>query len=384
MSAVVASKRAVRFLGGRRLGIGQTSKVKIGFNNRWVRQIVPLILAAHLLLFLFRVPQLVFFSSSIEPPDENPWTGILRLAWFISLRVATTVLVFWLGYLLPISRKDLLRNLSLHFLLAIILGVAMHFVYGFGMDALGVYSGDDFNAYIYDSSTILNFVANALVIYITAILAQQAYKYFWEARERTFRLQEAELRMLKIQLHPHFFFNTLNSISALMYQSPSKADLMITRLGDLFRALLKNDKVEETPFREELKFLHSYLEIHKVLMGKRLQIEYEIEPETLEALVPSLILQPIVENAIQHGLTPLEHGGQITIHAARRNGNLCLEVRDTGLGLTSLVGGNNEGMGLENTRARLENHYGHQQDFSVDEAVGGGVSVKIKIPFSVD
>ncbi|HEX6126885.1 MAG TPA: histidine kinase [Pyrinomonadaceae bacterium] len=358
--------------------------MKIRFNNRWVRQIVPLIFAAHLLLFLFRVPQLVFFSSSIEPPDENPWTGILRLGWFISLRVGTTVLVFWLGYLLPISRKDLLRNLCLHFLLAIILGVAMHFVYGLGMDALDVYSGDDFNAYIYDSSTILNFVANALVIYMTAILAQQAYKYFWEARERTFRLQEAELRMLKIQLHPHFFFNTLNSISALMYRSPREADLIITRLGDLFRALLKNEKVEEITFREELKFLHSYLEIHRVLMGKRLQIEYEIEPETLEARVPSLILQPLVENAIEHGLAPLECGGKITINAARQNGNLRLEVRDNGRGLMSLAGGNNEGIGLENTQARLENHYAHQHDFSVDEAVGGGVSVKIQIPFSED
>ena len=358
--------------------------MKIRFKNRWVRQILPLIFAAHLILFLFRVPQLLFFSVPNDPQAVDAWTGILRLAWFTFLRAWTTALVFWLGYFLPINRKDLLRNLSLHFLLAIILGVAMHFVYGFGLNAIELHAGDKFNAYIYDLPTILNFVANALVIYMTAILAQHAYKYFWEARERTFRLQEAELRMLKIQLHPHFFFNTLNSISALMYRSPREADLMITRLGDLFRALLKNDKVEEITFREELKFLHSYLEIHRVLMGKRLRIEYEIEPETLEARVPSLILQPLVENAIQHGLAPLEGGGQITIHAARRNGNLYLEVRDNGRGLTSSGDGNNEGFGLENTRARLENHYGHQHDFSIDEVVGGGVAVKIEMPFSVD
>jgi two-component system, LytTR family, sensor kinase len=146
-------------------------------------------------------------------------------------------------------------------------------------------------------------------------------------------LQQAELQVLKMQLHPHFFFNTLNALSALIYRSPKDADQMITQLGDLFRFALRKDKAQEISLAEELDFLKAFLQIHRTLMGKRLQVDWKIEPETLSALVPNLILQPLVENSIQHGLAPLEQGGRIEIRAKRQNHRLILEVEDSGRGL---------------------------------------------------
>jgi sensor histidine kinase YesM len=185
-----------------------------------------------------------------------------------------------------------------------------------------------------------------------------------------------------MQLHPHFFFNTLNAISALMYRSPKEADRMITQLGDLFRVSLRKDKAQEIPLKEELEFLKAFLQIHQTLMGKRLQVEWEVETETLDALVPNLLLQPLAENAIQHGIAPLETGGRIEIRAARQNGSLILQVRDDGHGLDSQNESKKSGgIGLSNTRARLKNLYNGAHKFSIDEPSGGGVAVKIEIPF---
>jgi LytS/YehU family sensor histidine kinase len=185
-----------------------------------------------------------------------------------------------------------------------------------------------------------------------------------------------------MQLHPHFFFNTLNAISALMYRSPKQADRMIVLLGDIFRFAIRKDKTQEISLKEELGLLQAFLQIHQTLMGKRLQIEWEIEPKTLNAMVPSLILQPLAENAIQHGLAPQEAGGRITICAARQNGNLLLRVSDDGQGFVSEGGNkNSQGIGLSNVRARLKSLYGEGQIFSINEIPNGGVTVRIEIPF---
>jgi len=167
----------------------------------------------------------------------------------------------------------------------------------------------------------------------------------------------------------------------LMYRSPKDADQMIIRLGDMFRVALKKDKTQEVSLREELEFLQAFLQIHQTLMGKRLQIESEIAPETLDALVPNFILQPLAENAIQHGLAPLEAGGRIKISAARQNGNLLLQIADNGSGFDPAAKHFNDGIGLSNVRARLANLYGEKQDFSIVEQPNGGVSVEIRIPF---
>ena len=196
-----------------------------------------------------------------------------------------------------------------------------------------------------------------------------------------FRLQQAELQTLKTQLWPHFLFNTLNAISALVYSSPKRADLTITHLSDLLRASLKNTRQEEIPLREEVEFLKNYLFIHQTLMEDRLDLDWQVDPDTLDAAVPNMLLQPLVENAIRHGLEPLERGGAIKILVYRREGTLVLRVEDNGVGLPEGDAAEGSGIGLSNTRARLYHLYGDAHSFELRGIDGGGVSVEIGIPY---
>lgn len=339
-----------------------------------------LIVAAHLVLFLIQLPQVYLYGAQ-SPQSGGVGIVVARLAWGTCVSAFITPFVLWLGYRLPITRRHLWRNLSLHLLFAIAAGAAQNFGYYLGLMALNLTTAENSRAGLFSLAAIFNFISASILRNAAIIGIQQAYLYFRESQERAFRLQQAELEMLKMQLHPHFFFNTLNAISALMYRSPKEADQMITQLGDLFRVSLKKDKAQEIPLKEELEFLESFLRIHQTLMGKRLRIEWEIAPETLDALVPNLILQPLAENSIQHGLSPQEAGGRIIVSAAKQNGNLLLRVSDDGQEFVRKNGSENAGIGLSNTRARLENLYGGEQNFSIDEPPNGGVSVRIEIPF---
>src|SRR5262249_32977164 len=147
------------------------------------------------------------------------------------------------------------------------------------------------------------------------------------------RLAQAQLQALKSQLHPHFFFNTLHAISSLMRKDIEAADRMLTRLSDLLRLTLENVGAQETTLRQELDFLEGYLEIEQTRCRDRLQVKIEIEPETLDARVPNLILQPLVENAVRHGVAPRAAPGRIEISARRVGGKLEMQVRDNGAGL---------------------------------------------------
>jgi sensor histidine kinase YesM len=339
-----------------------------------------LIFGAYTLIFAIQIPQ-VYFNSVNNPQFGDSWVLVARLAVAVYLAAMTTPFIVWLGYLIPFKQPHLWRSLLLHLFLSLIFGAIMHFGYSFGLLVFNLSSIESFRAGLSNFATLFAFIYSSLIRYAAVIGIQQAYFYFRESQERAFRLQQAELEMLKMQLHPHFFFNTLNAISALMYRSPKEADRMIIQLGDIFRIALRKDKTQEVLLKEELEFLQAFLQIHQTLMGKRLKIEWEIEPQTLDALVPNLILQPIAENAIQHGLAPLETGGQITICAARQNGNLVLRVSDDGQGFVYKNGNNNDGIGLSNVKARLKNLYGVGQNFSLNEIPNGGVTVKIEIPF---
>src|SRR4029079_2186861 len=176
------------------------------------------------------------------------------------------------------------------------------------------------------------------------------------------------LQALKMQLHPHFLFNTLNSISALLDEDVDAADQMLARLGDLLRMTLENSGAQEITLQEELEFLRCYLEIEQVRFNDRLTVDMKIEPATLDAQVPNLILQPIVENAIKHGIVSRIAPGRIEISAIRYGGSLKLQVRDNGPGLhpgEASSGRVKEGLGLANTRARLEQRYRHDHRFEM-------------------
>jgi two-component system LytT family sensor kinase len=230
---------------------------------------------------------------------------------------------------------------------------------------------------------------SALITYLAILGVIYAFAYYRKYREHELKssrletqLAQAQLAALKMQLHPHFLFNTLHAISALMHKDVEAADRMITRLSDLLRLALENAGVQEVPLRQELDFLERYLEIEQIRFRDRLKVQMEIEPETLDAQVPNLILQPLVENAIRHGIAPRAAPGLIEIRAARRNRQLELEVRDDGPGLpASAPHALKEGVGLANTRARLQQLYGAEYRFALDNAAAGGLVASLALPF---
>jgi two-component system, LytTR family, sensor kinase len=192
-------------------------------------------------------------------------------------------------------------------------------------------------------------------------------------------LAQAQLDALRTQLQPHFLFNTLNSATVLTTTDPARANRVLLKLSELLRTTLDRAAPHEVPLRQELAQLEPYLEIQQIRFGPRLAIARELEPETLDALVPALVLQPLVENAVRHGIEPNPAGGKVTIRSRASDGTLHLEVRDTGSGRPADRNGP-EGIGLANTRARLTRLYGAQHQLELAPTPTGGASVQIDIP----
>jgi len=181
-----------------------------------------------------------------------------------------------------------------------------------------------------------------------------------------------------MQIHPHFLFNTLNSIAALLHKDVEAADRMIARLGDFLRLTLNSSNAQIVNFEEELNFLKCYLDIEHIRFQDRLTVEMDIDPDALTAMVPNLILQPIVENALRHGVARQTDPGHITIRARREGERLIVRVDDNGPGLK--VKSNGSGIGISNTRARLEQFYGSDFTFQIANSAERGVSVTLDVP----
>ncbi len=228
-----------------------------------------------------------------------------------------------------------------------------------------------------------------LIIFWAILGVSHALDYYRKYRERELRaaqlearLVQAELQMLKMQLHPHFLFNTLHAISCLIHQDVDVADRMIARLGELLRTTLENAGVEEVTLRQELDFVRPYLEIEQARIGPRLVVHLDVAAEALDAWVPYLILQPLVENAIRHGVAVCARAGRVEVRARRDAGRLRLQVRDDGPGLSAEQKAFfREGVGVSNTRARLQQLYGADQSFEMTNGPGGGLTVTLTLPY---
>jgi two-component system LytT family sensor kinase len=228
-----------------------------------------------------------------------------------------------------------------------------------------------------------------VIIALLIVIAVHAIFYYRDFRASELeqaslkaRLAEAQLRALKMQLHPHFLFNTLHSISSLVLEDAAKANNMIARLGDFLRLTLDSSEQQMVTLKEEMEFLRCYLEIEQVRFGDRLSVAYEIEPNALSGHLPHLILQPVVENAVQHAVAPRLTPGRINIEAKRLNGLLRVAVSDTGPGSEPTnrpVEGH--GLGLNNVRARLREAYGTRFRFETENVPEGGLKVVMEIPF---
>ena len=232
---------------------------------------------------------------------------------------------------------------------------------------------------------VVGTVHNNVQVYFLGLLAALAAGYYRRARDRELvasqletQLARARLHVLEMRLHPHFLFNTLNSISELVHIDPHAADRTLTRLGDLLRMSIDLEAGQEVPLARELELVSAYLEIERMRFQDRLGVEMRVDPEARRALVPSLVLQPLVENAIRHGLSPRARPGRVTVAAERDGGRLRLVVTDDGRGLPPAF---RERVGLGTTRSRLEQLYGDAHRFELADAPGGGARATIEIPY---
>jgi sensor histidine kinase YesM len=226
-----------------------------------------------------------------------------------------------------------------------------------------------------------------LPVYAGFVLAWHAASYYREARDREMRavelegqLHQSQLEALRSQLNPHFLFNALHSMAELVHGNPKLAEQLIVRLGELLRQVLQSSNRQEVPLSEELEFIRGYVEIEQMRLGDRLHVNWDIDPSLGQVSVPSLVLQPLVENAIQHGIAAAGGPGTLTLRAIRSGEFLELEVRDNGPGLEPEAAARSRGIGLANTRARLQRLYGERQSFEIQ--AGEGLAVRLRIPVS--
>ena len=314
-------------------------------------------------------------------------------AWLICgyLWAALTPLILYLSRRFPIERRNWPKTAFLHFTSSIILVAILLGLYVLAAKVAGLPVARQPLGAAFLALLILEFHFS-LLIYWVILGIDHALRNYQKYRERELqasqleaRLAQAQLQVLKMQLHPHFLFNTLHAVSTLMHKDVEAADRMIARLSDLLRLALENEGVQEVSLKQELELLERYLDIEQTRFRDRLTVEMSIDPEVLDARVPNLILQPLVENAIRHGITVRRGQGRIEIDARRTNGTLSISVRDDGRGLDKTAEEKiKEGVGLSNTRARLRQLYGEQATFELQSAPEGGTICSLAIPFHED
>lgn len=342
-----------------------------------------MLLAFNAFQALLYVPQTYFLNSRTNP--SFTWlTAVAATLVPFCIYVLLMPPVIWLALRFPFERRTWVRNLLVHLICSFAFS-ALHLTLLPVFNAL-VMGGSFMEAYrspLPWFGLLLSFGAGSVLQYWIVIIICQAIIYFRKYREREHDLTEAQLQALKTQLNPHFLFNTLNAISELVYENAEEAEQTIGKLSELLRFSLKTEQAQEIPLHQELEFLRIYLEIQQTLLQERLKICWRITPETYKACVPNMILQPLVENSIRHGIVSRRRGGTIKIVAVRKNNHLVLSVQDDGLGLNSnKKGEKSDGIGLQNTRTRLRHLYGDEQQFTLEAlSEGEGTAAVIEIPF---
>src|SRR5687768_10951019 len=327
------------------------------------------------LVIVFAVSSSLTYALTYQPPR---WRYTLMMAaseWYVW--AAFTPLIAWLSGRFRISRAQWWRALILA-----AAGVPAAFVKVTLTRVLrGAIGGDEY-------FQLTNLVTQYL-IYWAIVIAVHVWQYHRRAQQRELRTSQLEallaqtrLQMLSMQLQPHFLFNTLNTIAELVHQQPEAAEKMIDGLSHLLRETLHAGAVDRVPLARELEVLDHYTEIQRARFGDRLRVDVSVEPAARAALVPSLLLQPLVENSSKHGIGARAGSGHIEIDAGRTGDRLWIEVRDDGRGIRDGVV--KEGVGLGNCRSRLQALYGSgafQLDLSSRSS--GGATVRIEIPFEV-
>ncbi|CAN5817847.1 hypothetical protein BH23GEM9_BH23GEM9_15540 [soil metagenome] len=353
------------------------------------------LLAAATLIGLLEGAQVYTGASAMGRPV--PWAraiGSTMPSWFVLLALLPGII--WICRWFPLEPGRFLRSLSAHALAAVIFAI-LHITVASWLSDFVLYNGPEpmwtFGMNLSRLLTIY-FVVE-LFTYFGLVGAYHAYDYARRFTEREREaaqlalhatrleasLSRAHLDTLRMQLNPHFLFNALNAIAVLAMKGERQGTVrMLTLLSDLLRITLEN-KHQVVSLRQELEFLDRYLEIEQIRFKDRLTLEREIDPDALTAEVPSLLLQPLVENALGHGLSRQPGPGSIRVEAHITDGEtLELQVLDTGPGLGSSTAGGRTGVGLANTRARLEQLYGDRQELRLENRPTGGARVVVRLP----
>jgi two-component system LytT family sensor kinase len=335
-----------------------------------------------------------WYFAAFRSEQPIPWSRALyvQMSWGYLWALATP-LVLWLVNRFPIEKSkksNWLRNLLIHLFTSTALAFALGII-GHSILYLN-YGRAAGKPYLFQNAlrhAVYNYT-EGLAVYMLVALLCYAYGYYQRFRQGELRasrletqLSQAQLQALKMQLHPHFLFNTLHSISALLNKDTESARKMIARLGDFLRLTLENSGTQEVTLQKEMEFLQCYLEIERIRFQDRLTTHLDVDPQALDVRVPNLILQPIVENAIRHGIAPRSTPGAIEIQAERRNGTLRIKIRDNGPGLPVNRSTDNlfrKGLGLANTQQRLDRLYGARHRFELANDPNGGLVVTLEIP----
>ena len=338
-----------------------------------------------------------FVSTFTEKPAPFSLLFFLNLGYWYSWACIAPV-ILWISRRFPLDKQHLHISLPVHVAgvfaattLHIAMAVSSRMLTGWAFGESELALGESGGSWRLEAQKMFfQYFDWEMMTYWAIVGLSHALGYRREAQARALnasqletRLVEAQLQSLQRQLQPHFLFNTLNTISALMHRDVEAADMMIARLSDLLRISLQMVGVQEISLKEELDFLSKYLEIEQTRFRDRLTVVFDVQSDTLHALVPNLLLQPLVENAIKHGIGPRPTPGQIAVRARINGAMLELDVQDNGVGLSAArLTDFNRGVGLSNTRSRLDHLYGSLHRFEFRQPAEGGLLVCIAIPMA--
>ncbi|MBI2511392.1 MAG: histidine kinase [Opitutae bacterium] len=347
-----------------------------------------LILAALWLFVGFALSTEVYFNTRVMDPNVAFWSVAQGQFQRAVLWAVLVPVVVWLRDAVPLNRGRWVAGIGFHVAMSLTLMAGFYLV---RMFFAMVAAGEPLEGFWRSAGrwfygrNLIDVVYYWSVIGVTyALRMRERYqRETLRAAQLEAKLVQAELKALKHQLNPHFLFNTMNTIAVLVRERRNDdAVQLIARLSALLRVSLESNRVHTVTLRQELEFLSRYLEIQKARFGERLHYEAEAEPEALGAQVPNLFLQPVVENAILHGVGQKAETGHVAISACVRGRRLHVEVRDDGPGFDVREAPLAEGVGLTNTRERLEKHYGADYQMVLKSEKGHGVTVSLVLPFT--
>jgi two-component system, LytTR family, sensor kinase len=358
-----------------RLTVSRTTLVKAGaLFTTWTAYGLISAWQTHYWYSFTRTP--VDWSESLRYEVPYAWL------WFLC-----TPLVLFNARRFRIERHHWVRNLTVHVLLMTVLIAVIKTVY----DATAMPPTSAFREFTWSRwvrSIEYTFDTGTLIYWVIILVEHSTvyYKRYQQGLVNASNLQaqlaQAQLRALKMQLHPHFLFNTLHTIAALVQEDPDLAERTIARLSELLRMFLANSMIHEVPLNEELRILDLYLEIERTRFEDRLSVHFDVPAELREAMVPNLILQPLVENSIRHGLGKKAAPGWIAVSAEKYGDTLVLRIVDNGVGLPANRSHSRQtGLGLAITRDRLESLYGGSQSLALRDVLTGGTEARITMPF---